>query len=460
MILSVDRLDYTKGVYSRLMAYRNFLKKYRQYMKKVVFILIIVPSRIGVVQYQLMKDKLDKLVSEINSEFGDLDWQPVLYQYKHIPFNSLVALYSIADIALITPLRDGMNLVAKEYIASKKDNGALILSDTAGASKELPESFIINPNDIDEITETIKVILESDEESLKERLYSMQKRLSEYTVVKWASDFLKNLERIRKETNEIEVKIVSSDIRAKILKDFQKAQKRIILLDYDGTLVPFSKLPAKAVIDKELYEIISGISNISDVLILSGRKADFLSQQFEGINISISAEHGALIKEKGGNWKIMTHLDVGWKNEIMQIFKHYTTRLPGSFIEEKSFSIVFHYRNCDPEMSEIRIKEFRDELINYTSNLNLQILEGNKILEVRNYDINKANAGMYFIDKDNYEFILFIGDDWTDEDLFKVLKDKNAYTIKVGIENSNAKYNLYDFKDIRKLLREMLYAII
>ncbi len=460
VILSVDRLDYTKGVSSRLLAYKNFLKKYSEYRKKIVFVLIIVPSRIGVNQYQLMKDKLDKLVSEINSEFGDLDWQPVIYQYKHIPFNSLVALYSVADIALITPLRDGMNLVAKEYIASKKNNGALILSEMAGASKELVEAFIINPNDIDEITDTIKVVVESDEMDLRERLISMQRRLSKYNVVRWALDFLKTLDDIKKEVKDIEIRTISAEIESRIIRDFQRSLKKIILLDYDGTLVPFNSFPNKAVIDREIYEIIKSLSNVCDVVIISGRKADFLDQQFEEINISLVAEHGALIKEKNGNWQIMTNQNIEWKSEMIKIFEYYLTRLPGSFIEEKSFSLVFHYRACDPEMAEIRIKEFEDELINYTSNLNLQIIKGNKVLEVRNYDINKANSGMYFISKDIYEFILFIGDDWTDEDLFKVLRDKNAYTVKIGIESSNAKYHLYSFKDVRILLRNILNATI
>lgn len=459
IILSVDRLDYTKGVPNRLLAFKKFLTDNPQYRKKVVFVLIIVPSRIGVQQYQLMKNNLDKLISDINGQFGDIGWQPIVYQYRHIPFENLVSLYSAADICLITPLRDGMNLVAKEYIASQsQEYGVLILSEMAGASKELPEAIIVNPNDIEEIADAIKIAIETEPETKKSNILSMQNRLREYNVVEWAKDFLLSLQKIKEESKKKEIKIISLEDKSKIIKDYQKAKKRLIMLDYDGTLVPFFNKPQKAKPDKELIEILKKLADSSEVSILSGRDSNFLSEIFGDLNINLSAEHGALIKEKNSTWQVITHSDTLWKEQIYGIFKHYCNRLPGSFIEEKSFSLVLHYRNSDPELAEIRVKEFLDELINYTSNLNLQILQGSKVVEVRNYDINKANAGMYFISKDNYDFILFIGDDWTDEDLFNLLKDKNAYTIKVGMKNSAAKYNISSVRDVRNFLKEMIYA--
>lgn len=457
VILSVDRLDYTKGVLNRLIAFRKFLENNKEYHKKVVFILVIVPSRVAVEKYQELKDELDRIISDINGRFGAIDWQPVIYQYRHIPFNNLVALYNMSDIALITPLRDGMNLVAKEYIACQRDCcGVLILSEMAGAAKELVEAIIVNPNDINQVADSIKEALEMEKEVIKNNLEMMQRRLRNYDVVEWAKEFLSELDKIKKESKKLNIKILDRDERNRIIKDFSKSKKRLIMLDYDGTLVRFQSLPFKAKPDEELIQILSNLSKVSELAILSGRDANFLSQNFDVLNINLSAEHGALVKDKGGIWKMMSHADTFWKKDIYGVFKLYCNRLPGSFIEEKTFSLALHYRNSDPEMAAVKVKEFVDELINYTSNLNLQILQGNKVVEVRNYEINKANAGRYFMSKDNYDFVMFIGDDWTDEDLFKYLKDKNAYTIKVGFKSSAAKLNIYNVSEVRNFLKELV----
>ncbi len=455
VIVSVDRLDYTKGVPNRLKAFRNFLVKNPEYLKKIVLILIIVPSRIGVDQYQEMKNILDKIVSDINGEIGSIDWQPIIYQYRHISFEQLISIYSIADIALITPLRDGMNLVAKEYIASKKGKGALILSEIAGAAKELSEAFIVNPNDINEISESIKKALETDTAELERNLLSMRDRISRYNVVQWVKDFLKTLEKSKHESEKLKIKIMNKNDKVHILKDFQKTSKRIIFLDYDGTLVPFASRPDKAIPDGQLLKLLGSLSKTSEVCIISGRDSSFLEKHFASINAHLCAEHGALLKEKNGAWKVITHSTTDWKKEMIEIFKQYSIRLPYSLLEEKSFSLTLHYRNCDPEMAEMRIREFIDELVNYTSNLNLQVLLGNKVVEVRNYDINKANAGRYFLEKENYDFILSIGDDWTDEDLFEFLKDKTLWTINVGLKKSLAKFSVLSANDVREILKDI-----
>ena len=159
LILSVDRLDYSKGIANRLEGYEVFLEDNPEYHGKVALLMVVVPSRIGVVQYEMMKRQIEELVGKINGRFGRVGWTPVVYQYRHVPFTSLLALYSVSDVCLVTPLRDGMNLVAKEYVTTR-GGGVLILSEMAGAAKELPEAIIINPNDRAEIANALKQALE------------------------------------------------------------------------------------------------------------------------------------------------------------------------------------------------------------------------------------------------------------------------------------------------------------
>ncbi|MCG6162245.1 trehalose-6-phosphate synthase [Leptospira bandrabouensis] len=147
IVLSVDRLDYSKGVHKRLEAFQWFLNKYPEWSEKVILLMIVVPSRENVEKYSEMRDQIEGMIGRINGLFGTLDWNPIVYLYKSFSFEDLVALYGASDVGLVTTLRDGMNLVAKEYLASQVDNeGVLILSEMAGAAKELGEAILINPN--------------------------------------------------------------------------------------------------------------------------------------------------------------------------------------------------------------------------------------------------------------------------------------------------------------------------
>ena len=171
VIFSIDRLDYSKGILQRLQGYEKFLEMYPQWNEKVVLVLVVAPSRINIGDYQLMKYQIDEHVGRINGKFGKIHWTPIVYQAQSLTFEPLVALYSISDIALVTPLRDGMNLIAKEYVASRADStGVLILSKMAGASAELGEAILVNPNHVEEIAEAIDEALEMPIEKQIQRM--------------------------------------------------------------------------------------------------------------------------------------------------------------------------------------------------------------------------------------------------------------------------------------------------
>jgi trehalose 6-phosphate synthase/phosphatase len=457
-ILSVDRLDYTKGITKRLRGYEIFLENNPQWRRKVVLNMVVIPSRTKVEQYKHMKTKIDEIVGRINGKFGSVNWTPVLYQYKSLPFNSLAAQYIASDIALVTPLRDGMNLIAKEYIAAKADKtGILILSEMAGASMELGEAIIINPNNAEEVSDALIEALDMPQEDQIRRNRVMQKRLGHYDVIHWVDDFVHGLLSIKEEQKKFNTKMMDSDMKKHLVKDFDEAKRKLIFLDYDGTLVPFKEDPQMAKPTEELLKIIRKLSEDqkTDIVLISGRDKNTIQNWFGMLNIILIAEHGVWIKKKNQDWIMLKPLKNDWKSQIRPILDSYTDRLPGSFVEEKEFSIVWHYRRADPELGSFRAKELMDDLVNFTANTDVQVIQGSKVVEIRNADADKGTAGLHFISKKIFDFILAIGDDWTDEDLFKVLPE-TAYSIRVGITQSYARFNLYDYTGVIQLLEQLI----
>lgn len=457
VIVSIDRLDYTKGIPQRLEAFDLFLDKYPEFREKITCIIIAVPSRTKVEHYRLLKKQVDELVGEINGKHGTFGWMPIWYIYRFLPFDMLVALYGVADIALITPLRDGMNLIAKEFIASKADSkGILILSETAGAAEELGEALMVNPSNKEEITGALReALLMTDEEQI-ERNKVIQRRLQRYNVRRWAGDFIDSLIQVKRFQQQLGTKKLTDEVKVKLLDDYSKSSNRLILLDYDGTLVHLVERPEKAEPDNELLKLLTSLANNvrNEIVIASGRDRKTLEKWFGYLNIGLVAEHGAWVRERGKNWKTVEILESDWKKEIFPVLEVYVDRTPGSFIEEKDFSLVWHYRNCNPELAGVRVKELKDVLLNLTANLDIGIMEGNKVIEIKNININKGQAALKWISRKKWDFILAIGDDLTDEDVFTMLPD-TAYSIKVGLGSSKAKFNLDSIMKVRLLLEEL-----
>jgi len=457
IIISIDRLDYTKGITQRLEAFDLFLSENPEYKGKVTLIIVAVPSRTGVEDYKMLRNNLEQLVGRVNGEHGAIGYMPVWYLYRLMPFNQLAALYHLADVALVTPLRDGMNLIAKEFVASKSDGrGVLVLSEMTGAARELGEALIVNANNKTAIVEAIKEALEMPELEQIERNRLMQKRLISYDVSRWSNDFLHALSDIKKMQQELSVRKLSETTRQKLITDYIESQKRLILLDYDGTLVGFKGKPEQAGPDDEIIEILQNLisNNKNNVVIISGRGKSILEKWLGSLGTALVAEHGGWIKEKGKDWQSIKPLEPEWKDTIMPILQLYSDRTPGSSVEEKDFSLVWHYRRSDPALAYIREQELRDTLLNMTENLDVGVFEGNKILEIKNVGINKGRAAEFWTQKEDWDFILAAGDDYTDEEMFRALPD-GVYSIKVGISVSRAKFKVDTPKEIRLLLKEL-----
>lgn len=460
LLFSVDRLDYTKGISNRLRGYEQFLRDNPDYAGKVVFALDIVPSRDSISRYAERKKMIDEYISSLNSRTGNIRWQPVLYQYNHITFPELVALYTACDLALITPLRDGMNLVAKEFVASRRDHrGVLVLSEMAGASKELSEALLINPNDTQEIAAMIKYGLEMDEEEQERRMAAMRARIRSYDVVEWARDFFEQLQKTKELQLEFEVKFIDNITRVELLDSYGKAARSLFLLDYDGSLMPFQRTPLLAKPSAELLDILDALSaNARNIVyIISGRSRQSLEDWLGHLPIGLVAEHGARVRHHGGEWETeITDQDKGWMPEIEKVMNTYVGKCPGSFIEQKDFSLAWHYRNADAMQGGIRARELFDALNTIANNSGLNVLNGHKVIEVRCGGINKGVAAGKICDRVQYDFILAVGDDQTDEDMFRRLaKVEYAYTIKVGNEASFARFNLHNPYMVQSLLQTM-----
>ena len=458
LILSIDRLDYSKGIPQRLKAFELFLDTYPEYLEKVSIFMVVVPSRDQVGKYKELKEEIDLLVGRINGHHSRLNWTPVHYFYRSFPLHALSAFYRMAHVALVTPMRDGMNLVCKEFIASKLNkNGVLILSEMAGSSKELSDAILINPNNLQQMSDAIFEALEMPIDEQIQRMSVMQESLKRYNIHQWVQVFMQRLAFIKKEQLELITKILDVGAKKSIKSSYNKSKKRIIFLDYDGTLTPFHGDPLKAVPDKELSQIITKLCNDSKnrIIIISGRDRKTLGEWFADYKIDLIAEHGVWLKERSKDWETLTMLTDAWKKDIKEVLEDYVNRTPGSFIEEKDYSLVWHYRKVETGLGELRTRELTSHLKYLSADQNLQVLEGDMVVEIKSSEVNKGRAAAKWLDRFSGDYVMAIGDDWTDEDTFRAMPE-HAFTVKVGSTHSAAKYSVSDHMEVRSLLSDLI----
>jgi trehalose 6-phosphate synthase/phosphatase len=455
IIVAVDRLEPSKGLTERLKAYRDFLEANTKFRSKVTMVMVAAPSRMDLPAYQQLKARLDKLSQEINEQFGTKRWQPVDYINDSLPFEEVSALYQIADIAFIAPLRDGMNLVAKEYVASKQKNGILILSQTAGASEELRDALLVDPKKPSTVVAALSQAMSMPKQELRARLKNMQQQTSANTIHTWASGFVKTLQQPvvgpRNRTHALQGPYLQS-----LLDDYRSAKKHLILLDYDGTLIPFMENFKATVPPKKILNIMRDLSAnpANEVVVISGRQAADLDAWFGKIKIHLVAEHGAVIKKAGAkNWKNIETVNTEWKKMILPILEKYTSLTPHAMIEIKPHSLVWHYRGAPTYTSQKNAVIIKRVLKPLLKKYAIQIYQGNKILEIKDPQINKGSALHHWLSP-THDFILAIGDDYTDEDLFESLAD-SAYTIKVGQGRTKAAYRVKTVDDVTGFLKKL-----
>ncbi len=457
IVLSVDRLDYTKGILNRLLAFERLLEQAPAWHARVTLVAVAVPSRERVDSYRRMRTEIEQTVGRINGRFGRIDWTPVVYQFRALEPAALQALYLRADVAVVTPLWDGMNLIAKEYLATRADGiGVLVLSDTAGAARELGEAVLVNPYHVAGIAEGLARALDMPVDDQRERNAHMRTRLRRYDVVRWGEEQFERLERARGGTRALRERRLAPRDRARLVGAWASASRRLLLLDYDGTLVPFAPRPFEAAPDAALLALLTrlGEGAGTDVVLISGRDATTLDRWFGGVPLSFVAEHGARSKRRGGAWEVPhLALPAGWARvvETMQVF---ADRLPGAFVEPKEVAVAWHWRNADPETGAAREAELVEALGALLRGGPLGVLRGSKVVEVRANAANKGAAAGRWLGRGPYDVVLAAGDDTTDEDLFAALPP-SAWSLRVGLGETRARFNVVDAAELRLLLEDL-----
>ena len=464
VLLAVDRLDYTKGVPWRLRAYAHLLRSCPELKEKVILIQIAVPTRENIDTYQELRTEVNRIVGEINGEFATPQWTPLVYINRSIERSELVALYKLADIAWVGSLRDGMNLVAKEYVACKSDgDGVLVLSEFAGAAAEMGEALLINPYDEERTAATISRALTMEEQERHLRMTALHNRVVRNNVFHWGERFLASLQEAASGRGHY-IDTQPQKLRpAELREAYLRAGRRLVVLDYDGTLVPFAKQPQLAVPPQVVLDLLSALANDRKnlVALVSGRSAENLDRWFGNVpKLSLLAEHGAEIRTPAGSaWELSRpQAQTDWKRTVMPILEHFEDRTPGSFVEEKKYALVWHYRMAEPEFGEWLANELVSMLEAMLADTELRAFRGEKIVEVKPVWANKGEAMQRLLrHSPGADFVFAAGDDRTDEDLFERAPD-NAWTVHIGPGPTRASFVVMDFQVLRSALESLVGA--
>ena len=456
LILAVDRLDYTKGIPERLKTFRRLLRTHPGLAGKVVLLQVAVPSRENIESYQGLTREVNQLISEINGKFGTADWVPVVYIHRSIPRAELVALYAFADVAWVSPLRDGMNLVAKEYVACKPDGrGVLVLSSFAGAAAEMGEALLINPYDEEYTASAIMRALSMDAAEQSERMSGMHRRVLRNDVFSWGDRFLSELDDAHKNRTDGYGGVLPLLPIETVLNVCREATRRLLLLDLDGTLAGLYPRPRDAVLDTSLRESLTRLAAdaANTVFLVSGRAAWEIERWFGDIpNLGLAVEHGARYRY-GGTTEWRAHSgDSQWKSKVRPILDHFVDRMPGSFVEEKEYALVLNYRSAEAEFGDWLATELVSMLEGMLADTELRAYRGNMTVEVKPGWANKGEFVRALVASENAaDFILAIGDDRTDENLFAQLP-AGSWSVHVGDSPSSARYRVFDLRRVRELL--------
>jgi trehalose 6-phosphate synthase/phosphatase len=460
ILLGIDRLDYTKGIPRRLLAFERLLDREKRWRGKVRLVQVAVPSRDAVPSYQDFRRQVEELVGRINGAYSSVDWVPIHYVHRSMEEKQVVALYRAADVMLVTPLRDGMNLVAKEFVTCRSDeDGVLVLSEFAGAAAEMGEATQVNPYDIDAMAGALDEALTVPREERRLRMRALRERIASRDVHHWAASFIEALGGMREPPAESHATLTEPTDLEGAATHLREAERLLLLLDYDGTLVPFARSPDLASPDAPLRDLLRALASKRGVRthIVSGRSRHSLDRWLGELPLGLHAEHGYWSRMTPEEpWTPMVEVQATWLPDVRRIFEKATEITPGALIEEKTVTLAWHWRMAEPELGASRSKEIVRALERMLSGAAAEILVGAKVIEVRPRGVTKARAVERILARyDGLPAILAMGDDRTDEDAFRALPP-DAVTVVVGYRPLGARLRVGTPREARAFLSSIL----
>jgi len=486
ILLGVDRLDYIKGMPHKLLGFELFLQRHPEWQGKVTLIQVGVPSRTEVPEYQSLANQVNQLVGRINGTYGTLEYNPVHYINQSVTQEELFAIYNLADVCVVTSVRDGMNLVCHEYVCAQKESdlipregpGVLILSEFAGSAQSLSGALRINPWNSEEVCESINTALGLSRVERELRQHKLYRYVTTHSAAYWAKSYMADFKEVC--ANKPHLSKLPKLQPGAVLGAYRAARNRLIICDYDGTLVQHQSLPHLAAPNLHVKSLLAQLAADprNTVLVCSGREQRFLESWFGKLRVGLAAEYGfyyrlppepgqewptaaerrawdaraAAAAEAGepqpegrpaGEWQcIADDVDLSWKDIVLPIMTYFKDRTPGTYIENKQSSLTWHYADADPHFGGWQAKDMQMHMEDVLSNLPLEILQSNRMVEVRHQCANKSHvvelalrhlaarreeaarsaAAAAELLPPEVDFVFCVGDDRSDEDMFQTVK--------------------------------------
>ena len=459
IVLSVERLDYTKGLPQRLEAIDLFLSESDvETRDRIKFIFVAIPSRENVEQYQLLREDIESRIGRLNGKYTTLNNSPIHFIHGSVQFPELCALYAFADVSLVTPLVDGMNLVAKEYVVCQRDEpGVLVLSEFAGAAQELSNALIVNPYDTRAVANALKQAMNMPPAERRDRMAAMAERVTYMDAGRWARMFIDDL--AARPAPQLPAR-GGAELAAKLTANLMAGQKLSLFLDYDGTLREIESTPEAAAPSKAVMHLLQRLRERPqiNVTIITGRARQDVDAFFSAFpSFGFVAEHGAWSRAPNDAMWVdrAGHLDLSWKDQVKTILKLHAAATPGSFVEEKRTSLVWHYRKADPEFGDWKARQLLSDLTTALANQPLHVRMGKKIVEITPLQISKGAAIAELMAQQGVPLAMAAGDDTTDESMFR-LHRADLLTLKIGEGETSAAYVVPTPAAMRALILDVL----
>lgn len=442
IILGVDRLDYTKGIPEKLLAYEEFLRRNPHWRARTVFIQIASPTRTEVREYKELKREVDELVGRINGRFGTFDHTPIVYINQTIPRARLSALYRAADVAFITPLRDGMNLVALEYVAARGDDpGTLVLSEFAGAASCLAGARLVNPHNIGFMADVLAEAMHDSEQD-REAFGQMRDFVRSNTSTVWADRFLSRLSGLYEGQRTGARRLDASSYH---VMGQRMSGRALFILDYGGTLQSHVPTVSEMAPSSQLVQLLEELAKRASVYVVSGSPPQVMDDWLGDLSIGLVCEDGVAVRDPGRAWPRIPEADESILDDVVHpILVDYLEHTPGSKIERRRASLVWNYRAADPKLGVLRAKELYAQLEDMLKGVPYSVLSGSRAVEVRPSQLTKSSVVAGLLEKHaNADFVFCAGNDRSDEGMFEVVLRSNrprVVTCYVGGQDTIGQY--------------------